>query len=223
MGVEMDIAVKICGIRTEEALEAAIASGAQFFGLVFFERSPRHVDIATAIRLTSLARGRIQAVTLFVNPDDDELARVIGHVQPGYIQLHGKETPERVHDIRQRFGKPILKAVSVGAESDVRAASAYDGIVEHILFDAKPDPALTALPGGTGMQFDWTLLAPWKGSGNFILSGGLNADNVRAAIALTGAQIVDVSSGVETAPGVKSPELIRAFVAAAQSADARAA
>lgn len=212
------IAVKICGIRTEEALSAAIEAGADYAGLVFFPKSPRNLELEEAARLAESARGKIRTVALFVDPLDEVLSQTVERVNPDFIQLHGSETPSRVSEIATGFAKPVIKAIRVGGEEDVAAAFAYDDAA-LILFDAKADLARTGgVPGGTGATFDWRLLAPFRGRSNFMLSGGLNPDNVRAAITDTGARAVDVSSGVETAPGVKCVERIRRFVAAAKSA-----
>ncbi len=219
MDIAPTIAIKICGIKTEDALEAAIEAGAYYVGLVFFAKSPRHLDMQTAARLAAQARGRIKTVALLVDPDDAALDAIARAVNPDLFQLHGQETPARVSDIRSRWGRPVIKAIRVGTAADVSAASAFAAAADLILFDAKTDAAHpSGLPGGTGTCFDWRLIAAWKGRRDFMLSGGLNPDNVRAAIEETGAPAVDVSSGVETAPGVKSADLIRSFVAAAKGA-----
>jgi phosphoribosylanthranilate isomerase len=211
-------------VKTNEALEAAVTAGADMIGLVFFEKSPRNLTIADAARLARAADGRVQTVGLLVDPVDETLESIVGEVRPDFIQLHGSESPERVRDIAARFGTPIIKAIRVGSPEDSASASRYAGAVNLILFDAKPKPkpgaASPALPGGTGSTFDWALISSWRGRSDFMLSGGLNPDNVQAAIEATGAAAVDVSSGVETAPGEKSPNLIRRFIAAARSAPA---
>jgi phosphoribosylanthranilate isomerase len=217
----MVVQVKICGIKTRSALEAAHAAGADMFGLVFFDRSPRHVDLATASELAKLGRGRLTSVALLVDPTDDELSQVLRHVEPDMIQLHGSETPARVADVKALAGRPIIKAIKVASADDVHGARAYDAAA-LILYDAKPS-ASTDLPGGNGQSFDWGLLGHVEPRGSFMLSGGLNAANVARAIGETGARWVDVSSGVETAPGVKDAGLITRFIAAARSAEAPAA
>lgn len=214
----MTTKAKICGITTELALDAAIAGGADDIGLVFFPKSPRHLDLATAAALAVKARGRVKIVALLVDPDDALASEVVARVNPDIIQLHGNETPERVRALRILTDRPILKAVSVAAADDARAAANFDGIADMILFDAKPPKGAT-IPGGNGLAFDWRVLEPVKGKRDFMLSGGLTPDNVADAIRLTGAAAVDVSSGVETAPGQKSPELIRRFLQAVKTAN----
>ncbi|MGD9866877.1 MAG: phosphoribosylanthranilate isomerase [Hyphomicrobiales bacterium] len=216
----MTVKVKICGIRTPEALDAALDSGAQWFGLVFYPRSPRNVTLETARALVARARGRIPAVALLVDPGDAQIEDVVSTVAPQWLQLHGDETPERVAEIRKRFGLPVIKAIRVAGEAEAKQAIAYDGIADMVLFDALPpgDDA-AALPGGNGVPFDWRALRNMtRAKRHFILSGGLTPGNVQAAIAATGAETVDVSSGVESAPGVKDPARIRAFIRAAQGA-----
>lgn len=209
--------VKICGIRTPVALEAAIEAGADMFGLVFYPRSPRNVSIAEAAQLISLAAGRAQSVALFVDPDDATLDAVMAEAAPDIIQLHGEESPERTAEIAARTGRPIIKALRVADAADAAAAVRFDGVASHILFDAKPTQADdNPLPGGNGVPFDWRALLHVKDQRPFMLSGGLTPENVRMALALTGASGVDVSSGVESAPGQKDPALIRAFVAASR-------
>jgi phosphoribosylanthranilate isomerase len=212
------VRVKICGITSAPALQAAVEAGANYIGLVCYPKSPRHLEMPDAGRIAGEARGRISIVSLLVDPDDETLTRTLSAVRPDLIQLHGGETPARVADIKARFHLPIIKAVRIGHARDVDHANGYTGIADIILFDAKPPEAHAALPGGTGHSFDWRLIAGWKGRPDFMLSGGLNPDNVQPAINTTGATAVDVSSGVETAPGVKSPELIRRFVFAARNA-----
>ena len=215
----MSAEVKICGLKTLEHLEAAIAAGASYYGMVFFARSPRNIAHAEATRLSQAGRGRIRSVALIVDADDAEIDAVIAAADPDMIQLHGSETPERAAEIRRRTGRPVIKAISVEREGDADLASAYDGAADLILFDAKPPRGLAgALPGGNGLTFDWRLLSPLRGKMRFMLSGGLNAGNVAEAIALTGAAIVDVSSGVETAPGEKDAALIHQFVRASRAA-----
>jgi phosphoribosylanthranilate isomerase len=215
--------VKICGIRTEAALDAALESGADYVGLVFYERSPRHVDLATAERLSRRTheRSATAVVALLVDPDDPTLDRICAAVRPDIIQLHGCETPERVAEIRRRTGLPVMKAVSVARREDVDGAVVYLRPGERadlILFDAKPGEDSQALPGGNGLAFDWKILAGAGGLLPFALAGGLTSDNVAEAIRLTAPAIVDVSSGVERAPGDKDPELIRRFLRAAKGA-----
>lgn len=214
----MSVQVKICGIKTVSALDAVLASGADYFGLVFYPPSPRSIEPSSARTLIDHAGGRAKAVALLVDPSDALLTSVLTVVQPDLVQLHGGETPDRVAAIRLMFGRPVIKAIKVGSAGDAEAAGAY-GQADFILFDAKPPPDLPApLPGGNGYAFDWRLLAGATRPGRFILSGGLDAGNVAAAIKETGASIVDVSSGVERAPGDKEPGLVHRFVAAAKAA-----
>lgn len=215
----MTTKVKICGLRSEDALDAALDAGADYVGFVFFARSPRNIAPEKARVLADKARGRAQIVALVVDPDDALLQNIVTVVDPDIIQLHGSETPQRVGEVAQRFGKPVLKAVPVANAADVEAALAYAGKAERILFDAKPMPgAAGALPGGNGVAFDWRALSGVNGRAEFMLAGGLNPDNVAAAISLTGAPAVDVSSGVESRPGEKDPDLIRRFIHAAKTA-----
>ncbi len=209
----MPTEVKICGLKTIEAVDAALDGGADYIGLVFFPRSPRHVDIKTALTLADRARGQAKIVALFVDPDDKVLDSIIETVQPDMIQLHGDESGPRVREIRKRFHLPVIKAIKVGTAVDAARALRYNESADLILFDAKT-PAGAKLPGGNGLSFDWRALAAVKDQMKFMLSGGLTAENVGAAIAMTGAGAVDVSSGVESAPGVKDAGLIRRFLQA---------
>lgn len=217
----MSVKVKICGLRTLVSLDAALDAGADYFGLVFYDPSPRNVDSETARSLVVRASGRAQAVALMVDPGDDAISAVIRNVDPDLIQLHGNETPERVAEINVKFGVPVIKAIRVATEADAKNAIAYDRIADMVLFDAMPPAGDAAsLPGGNGVPFDWKALAGMsRDKRGFILSGGLDSDNVREAIAATGTRFVDVSSGVESAPGVKDDTLIRRFIAAARSAE----
>ena len=212
----VSVKVKICGVRTPAILDAAVAAGADYAGLVVFPRSPRHVTVEEAQSLAAAARGRIATVAVLVDPDDALIDRVIGMVDPDFIQLHGSESPARVAEIKARASQNIIKAVSVFDSEDAARGADYAGVADMILFDAKPSSG-DVLPGGNGVAFDWMRLRGVAPAGPFALSGGLNADNVAAAIALTGAAIVDVSSGVETAPGEKDAALVAAFIAAAKA------
>lgn len=221
----MTVAVKICGLSTPETLDAAIGVGADWVGLVHFPRSPRHVSLETGRDLSRRARGRAGRVALLVDPDDALLAAVVEAFDPDLLQLHGSETPERVAAIRRATGRPVMKAVGIGAEADLSVLPSYAAVADRLLLDAKPPagaglPGGTALPGGNGVAFDWRLLAgPALDRGfPFMLSGGLTIGNVAEALRLTGAGAVDVSSGVESRPGEKDPALIAAFVAAARAA-----
>lgn len=207
--------VKICGLRTEAAIDAALDGGADYVGFVFFPPSPRNLTPEAAAKLTARARGRARIVALLVDPDDALIEHVIAAANPDMLQLHGDEASERVRAIRQRFGKPVIKAVKVKAQADVAEAGRYDGTVDLILFDARP-PAGADRPGGHGATFDWSIL---QGAAHpYMLSGGLTPDNVAEAIRSTGTRMVDVSSGVERAPGEKDTALIRRFLAAAKGA-----
>jgi phosphoribosylanthranilate isomerase len=209
--------VKICGLRSEPALDAALAGGADYVGFVFYPRSPRNIEPAAARALAARARGRAKIVVLLVDPDDALLDTVLTAVEPDIVQLHGAETPERVTEIGRRFGKPVMKAIAVASPDDLAGALEYSGHADRILFDAKPLPGGEALPGGNGIPFDWQALAGLKGRVDFMLAGGLTPDNVEEAIRLTGARAVDVSSGVESRPGEKDPDLIRRFIQAAKT------
>jgi phosphoribosylanthranilate isomerase len=215
----MAVDVKICGIKSEAALAAAIEAGADFVGFVFFAQSPRNIDLGVAGRLADTGRGRIRSVGLLVDPTDAELDDILGRVAPDIIQLHGAETPERVAKIRMYAARPVLKAVKVATAADIIAASAFPA-ADMFLFDAKPAKAVD-LPGGNGVPFDWPLLAQTPPDRPYMLSGGLTADNIAEAIRVTGAQAVDTSSGVERAPGEKDPAAIRRFVQAAKAATER--
>jgi len=215
----MTVEVKICGLKTEAALDAALGSGADYVGLVFCAASPRNLDFETAHRLAERVRGRAKIVTLLVDPDDTLLDLVVAAVAPDIIQLHGSETPQRVAEVSKRLGRPVLKAVKVADAVDALGALIYAGKADRILFDAKPVPGgADALPGGNGVRFDWEALAGVRGKLDYMLAGGLTPANVAEAICLTGATAVDVSSGVESRPGEKDPELIRSFLHAAKTA-----
>jgi phosphoribosylanthranilate isomerase len=209
------VKVKICGVRTPAIVETAAEAGADYVGLVFFAKSPRHLTPALAKTLALAARGRIGTVAVLVDPDDALIDSVIESVRPDLLQLHGSETPERITAIKAHTRLPVMKAVAVATPADVLAARAFAASADHILFDAKADPG-APLPGGNGVAFDWRAL---KGFGApFALSGGLTPETVAAAIAMTGAALVDVSSGVERAPGEKDPELVKRFTRAAKAA-----
>jgi phosphoribosylanthranilate isomerase len=208
--------VKICGLRTQAALEAALAGGADYVGLVFFPPSPRNITPEAARPLAARARGRAKIAALLVDPEDPLIEAVVAAVDPDLLQLHGEETPERVAEVRRRWGKPVMKAIKVATAEDALAALDYAQAADQILFDARA-PKHSTRPGGHGTAFDWHLLDGVKGRLPFMLSGGLTPDNVAEAIRITGAAMVDVSSGVESRPGGKDPELIRRFLLAAKS------
>ena len=207
--------VKICGLSTAETLETTIAAGANLAGFVFFEKSPRHLDLETARLLGRCAQGRIKKVALVVDADDEMLAAIIAALAPDILQLHGHETPARVMDIRKRFHLPIIKAVGVKTAADILAARVYRQAADILLFDAKPAPD-AMIPGGAGVSFDWRVLHDLPPQ-RWMLSGGLDCDNVARALTQTGAPAVDVSSGVESVRGVKECEKIRRFVSAVRA------
>ena len=205
------IQAKICGLSTPEAVTAALAGKAAFLGFVFFPKSPRNVAIDAAARLAQSARGRARIVAVTVDPSDaqvDEIARILA---PDLIQLHGAETPARAHAVAVRSGAEVIKALPVAEASDLAAARDFDSAVHHLMFDARP-PKDTGLPGGVGARFDWTLLAGSRFQRPWFVAGGLDAWNVGEAVSLSGAPLVDVSSGVERGPGLKDPALITAFL-----------
>lgn len=213
----MGFEIKICGLNTPEALEAALSAGADLVGFVHFAKSPRHLTLPAAARLADAARGRAGTIVLLVDPDDASVRAVAEEVRPDLIQLHGRETPERVAAIRALSGLPVMKALPVASAADLAVVPAYARVADRILFDAKPAPD-DLLPGGNGRSFDWTLLASLDVERPVMLSGGLDAGNVAQALATIRVDGVDVSSSVEDAPGVKSAEKIRAFIAAARAA-----
>ena len=210
----MAISVKICGINSAAAADAVLRAGADFGGLVFFAKSPRNLAIPAAAALADRMCGRLKLVALVVDADDETLGRIASDIKPDFFQLHGKESPARVADIRSRFGIPLIKVLPLAQPSDLAQAASYD-MAEMLLFDAPP-PENASRPGGHGMAFDWQMLKGAAVKQPWFLAGGLNPANVGRAIAASGAQMVDVSSGVESAPGVKSESLIGDFVAAAR-------
>lgn len=209
------VAVKICGLKDEATLAAAVEAGARYLGFNFFARSPRSVTPARAAELAAAVPVGVAKVALVVNADDDCLDRIVEKVPLDMLQLHGQETPERVAEVRLRYGLPVMKAVGIATTGDLAAIDRFAAVADQLLIDAKA-PKGAVLPGGNGIAFDHRLIAgrkywtvPW------MLAGGLTPANVAQALRLTGARQVDVASGVETAPGVKDPALIRAFVQAA--------
>jgi len=208
--------VKICGLRDVAAVQAAVNAGAAYVGLVFFPKSPRNVTIAEAAALALAVPAGVAKVALVVDADDALLDEITAHVAIDILQLHGHETPERVAEIRARYGLPVMKAVGVADESDLADLDTYARVADQILVDAKP-PKDADLPGGNGLSFDWRLIAGRRWPVPWMLAGGLTPDTVGEAIALTGATQGDVSSGVESAPGVKDPALMAAFCAAARA------
>lgn len=214
----MTVQVKICGLKTEPTLLAALDAGADYVGLVFFPPSPRYVEVAQAQALREAARGRADVVALFVDPTDDLVNEVVAAVSPEVIQLHGSETPERVAAIRALTGRRVMKAIKVREAGDAQQALTYAGSADVILYDAKAPEGAT-LPGGNGQVFDWQLLQSVKDRLPYMLSGGLTPDNVAEAIQQTGTLAVDVSSGVELSQGHKDEGLIRRFLQAAKTAN----
>ncbi len=209
----MTVMAKICGINDAVAMQTAVAHGARFVGLVFYPQSPRAITPGTAAQLAALVPEGVTKVGLFVNPDDAQIARVLDEVPLDLLQLHGDETPERCAEIRRHFARPVMKVIKVETLNDVEAANDYTDDVDWLMFDAKaPDSMTDALPGGNALPFDWTLLAGWSWPVPWMLAGGLDADNVASAVSRSGAQVVDVSSGVESAPGRKDPAEIERFL-----------
>ncbi len=211
----MQLTIKICGLRTPEALDASLRAGADMVGFVFFPPSPRHLNFAAARELGALVKGRALKVALSVDAADEWLAASIDALAPDVLQLHGKETPERVLAVKMRFRLPVMKAIAVETHDDLACVQGYAAVADRLMFDARA-PSDATRPGGLGKSFDWRLLKDLDPPVPFMLSGGLNRDNVAEAIALTGAGGVDVSSGVERAPGEKDPDLIRGFIRAAR-------
>ena len=217
----MTVLAKICGVTTLEAVEASVGAGAAYLGFVFFPRSPRHLELDQAARLAEAARGRAKLVALVVDADDEQLGRIRDAVRPDLFQLHGTETPARAAEVRALTGAGVIKALPVSSGEDLDAAVAWRDVVDHLMLDARP-PKDSDRPGGVGHSFDWTLLQGRDLGGSWFLAGGLTPDNVAKAVAITGAPMVDVSSGVESAPGVKDPALIRAFLARAKASSPKA-
>jgi phosphoribosylanthranilate isomerase len=210
-----DIRVKICGLRSPEDVAAVAAAGAAYAGFVFFPKSPRHLTLEQAREAALAAPPGLAKVALTVDADDDLLDTIVEAVPLDLLQLHGHESPERVAQVRDRYGLPVMKAVGVADEGDLAPLLDYSLVADQILIDAKP-PKGSALPGGNGLSFDWRLVAQRRWLRPWMLAGGLTPQNVAEAIRLTNARQVDVSSGVESAPGVKNAGLIRSFVKAAR-------
>ncbi len=215
----MTLDIKICGLKTEPAIAAALEGGATHVGFIFFEKSPRHVTVEAAARLRRTAERRAAAVAVSVDAGDEMLERIVEGVRPDLLQLHGRESPARVAAIKERYGLPVMKAVPIREAGDLSLIEAYRNVADRLLLDAKP-PAGAELPGGNGVPFDWSLLASLDAEFNYMLSGGLDAANIGAALKTAKPRGIDVSSGVETAPGEKDPDLIRAFFAAVSTARA---
>lgn len=206
--------VKICGLTDEDAIDTAIEAGAEYLGFVFFAKSPRALTAERAAELTQFIEG-VQKVGLFVDPDDALLNEVLTHVRLDLLQFHGQETPERLAQVRDEYGVSVMKVIPVAEAADLKAAEPFYDVVDQLLFDAKP-PQGSDLPGGNAVSFDWSILKGFTCPVPWMLAGGLTPANVAEAIKATGAKAVDVSSGVESAPGVKDADKIRAFIKAAQ-------
>jgi phosphoribosylanthranilate isomerase len=211
----MSVLVKICGLKTPEALDVALEAGADMVGFVFFPPSPRHVGLAAAAELGRRVGDRARKVALIVDADDVLLKSITDALRPDLLQLHGAETPARVQAIKARFGLPVMKAIAVEARADLAAVKLYDTVADRLLFDARA-PREATRPGGLGKPFDWHLLEELDLAVPYMLSGGLDPDNVAAALRITSAPGADVSSGVERAPGEKDHDKIRAFIRAAR-------
>ncbi|HLI10931.1 MAG TPA: phosphoribosylanthranilate isomerase [Alphaproteobacteria bacterium] len=214
----MALKAKICGVNSRVAAEAAVAGGAAFVGLVFYPPSPRNVTPAEAEAVAAAVPPSVTRVGLFVDAEDAVVEAAVTAAGLGMLQLHGGETPARVAALRKHFGLPVMKAIPIASAADVAAAEAYLGVADWLLFDAKPPPAMAnALPGGNALRFDWTLIAGRRWPLPWMLSGGLDAANLAEAVRISGAAVVDVSSGVEDRPGHKDPARIAAFLAAAKA------
>lgn len=217
----MSVLVKICGLKTPDALDTALDAGADLVGFVFFEPSPRHVATDDAARELGLrVKGRAGKVALTVDADDVTFEHIVDSLKPDMLQLHGKETLQRILTLKRKFGLPVMKAIAIETKSDLDQIKTYARVADRLLFDARA-PRDSTRPGGLGKPFDWTLLKNLDPGIPFMLSGGLDAGNVAEALTITRAGGVDVSSGVERAPGEKDPDKIRAFIKAARQAAAR--
>lgn len=214
----MALIVKICGLNTPGALDAALEAGADLVGFVFFPPSPRHLGLEAARTLAGRVKGRAGIVALTVDANDEALLDIVAAVKPDMLQLHGQETPERVVAVRTRYGRPVMKALAVAGRADLSPVRQYASVADRLIFDARA-PKDATRPGGLGNRFDWRLLQGIEPGIPFMLSGGLDAGNVAEAVAVTGAPGIDVSSGVERAPGVKDPDKIRAFIRMARAVE----
>jgi phosphoribosylanthranilate isomerase len=214
----MPLIVKICGLSTPETLDVALDAGADMVGFVFFPPSPRHLDLETARELAKQVKRRAVKVALTVDADDATLANIVDALRPDIMQLHGRESVARLRDIKQKFGLQVMKALAVETAADLVSLPSYAAVADRILFDAVAPKGATR-PGGLGTAFDWHVLENLDVKLPFMVSGGLNVDNVAEAVRLTRAGGVDVSSGVERAPGIKDPEMIRSFIRAARAID----
>lgn len=218
----MTLDIKICGLKAEDALAAALSGGASHVGFIFFPKSPRNVAPAEAGKLRKAALGRARAVAVTVDADDATLDAIVEAMSPDMLQLHGSETPERVAAVKARYGLPVMKAFSIRTAADLAAIGPYRDVADRFLFDAKP-PRGAELPGGNGVPFDWRVLAALDPDIDYMLSGGLNAGNIGEALRLVSPAGIDISSGVESAPGVKDTALIEAFFRAVRAAGKKSA
>jgi phosphoribosylanthranilate isomerase len=219
----MALDIKICGLKTDQAMAAALAGGASHVGFIFFAKSPRYVEPAQAGRLREAAVGKALVVAVTVDATDAFLDEIVTAMQPDMLQLHGSETPERVAELKARYGLPVMKALPLSEAADLDRIKPFIGVADRFLFDAKP-PKGSVLPGGNGVAFDWRILAGLDAGVDYMLSGGLNAGNIGDALRLANPPAIDISSGVESAPGVKDPALIEQFFRAVRAArDNRAA
>ncbi|HEY1560040.1 MAG TPA: phosphoribosylanthranilate isomerase [Caulobacteraceae bacterium] len=207
---------KICGITTPEALDAALVGGAAFVGLMFFPASPRRIDVEAAARLATRARGRAKIVAVTVDPDDALIVELRSVLRPDFLQLHGRESPRRVIETKAIADAGVIKVIPIAMASDLEAAPIYQHVADHLMFETKA-PEGASRPGGHGATFDWSLVSRLRSARPWFLAGGLDPDNVAAAIAISGAPMVDVSSGVEGPGGLKDPALIGRFLAAAHA------
>jgi phosphoribosylanthranilate isomerase len=214
----MSLLVKICGLSTRETLDVALGAGADMVGFVFFPPSPRHLSLETARELGKQARGRAAKVALTVDADDATLSNIVETLQPDLLQLHGKETIARLRDIKAKFGLPVMKVIAVETSADLAVLPGFAGVADRILFDARAPRGATR-PGGLGAVFDWQLLSKLDLKLPYMVSGGLNPDNIAEAVRVTRAGGVDVSSGVERSPGQKDPEMILKFIRAARATE----
>ena len=217
LAIPMKLDIKICGLKTPDAVDHAVSLGATHVGFIFFGKSPRHIEPSDAGVLADRVRGRAKIVSVSVDADNDDLDEIMALLRPDILQLHGRETPDRMLTVKAVTGLPVWKALSISQAADLARISDYDGIANRFLFDAKP-PKGSELPGGNGVRFDWRLLAGLDDGVDYLLSGGLNKDNVGEALRIARPRAIDVSSGVESSPGVKDLRMMDEFFAAVRSA-----
>lgn len=215
--MRMRLDIKICGLKTPDAVDHAVALGATHVGFIFFGKSPRHIEPADAGQLADRVRGRAKIVSVSVDADNDELDEIMAMIRPDILQLHGRESPDRVLTVKAVTGLPVWKALSISEAGDLERIDDYDGIANRFLFDAKR-PKNSELPGGNGVSFDWTLLKGLSERVDYMLSGGLDKDNVGEALRIAKPTGIDLSSGVESSPGVKSLDMMDEFFAAVRAA-----